>query len=90
MNSSLVTRNVRIGDRRTSVRLEPELWHALEDIASQEACDINAICTRVAAQRRPVGGFTSALRVFIVSYLTRAERSIATLRGAQTERRLSA
>lgn len=69
MQTSLVTRNVRIGSKRTSVRLEPELWSALERIANREQCDINEICTKVADQKSPIGGFTSALRVYIVCYL---------------------
>ena len=66
--TSLVTRNVRIGPKRTSVRLEPELWKALEEMAQRENCDINEICKRVAENRSDVGGFTSALRVHIVNY----------------------
>lgn len=68
MKSSLVTRNIRIDQRRTSVRLEPQLWRALETIAEFEQRDINDICTTVAAERGPDGGFTSALRVYIVEY----------------------
>lgn len=68
MQTSLVTRNVRIGAKRTSVRLEPELWKALERIAAEENTDINEICTRVAATKGVIGGFTSALRVYIVCY----------------------
>ncbi len=68
MKSSLITRNVRIRERRTSVRLEPQLWRALEVIAQRERVDINTICTRVAEQPRIGGGFTSALRVYIISY----------------------
>lgn len=68
MQTSLVTRNVRIGAKRTSVRLEPELWSALERIASREQTDINEICTRVANGKGAIGGFTSALRVYIVCY----------------------
>lgn len=68
MKSSLVTRNVRIHRRRTSVRLEPQLWRALELIADRESTDINTICSRVADKPRDGGGFTSALRVYIVRY----------------------
>ncbi|MEO1329580.1 MAG: ribbon-helix-helix domain-containing protein [Pseudomonadota bacterium] len=74
MRSSLVTRNVRIHDRRTSVRLEPQLWRALETIAEIERVDINEICSRVEETRGPDGGFTSALRVYIVEYFTAEAR----------------
>lgn len=69
MKTSLVTRNVRIEGRRTSVRLEPPLWRSLEMIAAREETDVNALCTEVEKRRGPEGGFTSALRVFIVDYL---------------------
>lgn len=68
MKSSLVTRNIRIHERRTSVRLEPQLWRALETIAELEKTDLNGLCSHVEATRGPDGGFTSALRVFIVEY----------------------
>ena len=78
METSLVTRNIRIGARRTSVRLEPELWTALEELAARESLTINQICARVQSIRGPNGGFTSAMRVFIITYykiqLSRAER----------------
>ena len=70
--TSLVTRNVRIGPKRTSVRLEPELWRALEEIAQRENCDINEICKHVSENRTDKGGFTSALRVHIVNYWSHA------------------
>ena len=68
--SALKSRNVRVGARRTSVRLEPELWAALEWIASRDGRTINAICTDLAAAGPAMkGGLTSALRVYIVTQL---------------------
>lgn len=74
MKSSLLTRNIRIRDRRTSVRLEPQLWRALETIAELEKTSVNELCTTVEEKRGPEGGFTSALRVFIVEYFGAAMR----------------
>lgn len=71
METSLVTKNVRIGERRTSVRLEPQLWAALEEIAEREQKSLSEICTLIAAVRRVRGGFTSALRVYIIEYFRR-------------------
>lgn len=85
MKSSLITRNIRIDDRRTSVRLEPQLWRALETIAELEKTSVNELCTRVEGDRGPEGGFTSALRVFIVEYFgaaLREERGDATAESA--------
>jgi predicted DNA-binding ribbon-helix-helix protein len=65
--SILESRNVTVGNRRTSMRLEPQMWDALEEIAQLEAMTINSICARI-DQRRRQSGLTSATRVFIVSY----------------------
>lgn len=74
MASSLVSRNVTVGGRRTSVRLEPEMWRALEDICRRERLSINAFCTDVAGKGRP-SSFTSALRAEIVTYFQDALRA---------------
>ena len=67
MSSSLISRNVRIGTRRTSVRLEQEMWDALGEICRREGVTLNELCTDIAA-RQNARGFTSKLRVFIMSY----------------------
>ncbi len=64
----LLKRNVKIDQHRTSIRLEPALWHALETIAVLERCTVNDICTEIGSYARG-NGFTSAIRVYIVSYL---------------------
>jgi len=71
MTSSLVSRNVTVGQKRTSVRLEPEMWRALEDLCQREAISINAFCTEVARKGRR-SSFTSALRAEIVTYFQQA------------------
>ena len=43
------------------------MWDALTDISKRENLGFNQLCTYVAATRRD-GGFTSNLRVFIMSY----------------------
>jgi predicted DNA-binding ribbon-helix-helix protein len=60
-------RNVRIGGRRTSIRLEPTLWDAVEEICARERLGLGALCERIAAER-PGGNFTSALRCWVVDY----------------------
>jgi predicted DNA-binding ribbon-helix-helix protein len=80
--STLVSRNVRIAGRRTSVRLEREMWDALTDISKRENIGFNPLCTYVAATRRE-GGFTSNLRVFIMNYFRDPAHAEA-LRSAHT------
>ncbi len=65
--SKLLSKNVRIEGHRTSVRLERDMWEALEDICERERLGLNEMCTLVARAHRS-GGFTSSLRVFIMNY----------------------
>ncbi|HIF08959.1 MAG TPA: hypothetical protein EYQ81_03350 [Sneathiellales bacterium] len=68
----VLSRNVRISGRRTSVRLEAPMWDALDDICDRERKSVNEIST-LAAQTQRDGGFTSALRVFILNYYRASE-----------------
>ena len=45
--STLLSRNITVQERRTSVRLEPEMWQALKEIAQRERCNIHDICTLI-------------------------------------------
>jgi predicted DNA-binding ribbon-helix-helix protein len=74
--SALVSRNVTVNGRRTSLRLEPELWESLQEIAHRESVTVNDIVARVDA-RRVEGGLTSAVRTFVLGYF----RHAATERG---------
>ena len=67
-SSSLISRNVVIAGRRTSIRLEPALWEALRLVSRMEGKSINQLCTTIASHQQS-GGFTSAVRVYIVRYL---------------------
>ena len=69
--SRLVNRNICAERGRTSMRLEPELWEALREIAAREGEEISALVRRVEANA-PIGGRTSAVRVFVVGYFREA------------------
>lgn len=71
----LHSHNVRIHKRRTSVRLEKEMWHALNDIAASEKCSVHDLCGAVHDLKDAGASFTAALRVFIVEYYRTASRS---------------
>ena len=64
----LINRNIRVNGRRTSIRLEPEFWAGLADIAQRERVTIDRLCTEV---DRGAGKLsrTAAVRVFIMSYM---------------------
>jgi predicted DNA-binding ribbon-helix-helix protein len=60
------------------MRLEPELWNALEEIAHREGQSIGEIVKRIEARGHP-GGRTSAVRVHVLTYF----RQAATEQGHQ-------
>lgn len=70
-NSTLVNRNVTVNGHRTSMRLEPAMWDALEDICRREGLTIHEACSLVDT-RRSQSSLTAAMRVFILGYFRAA------------------
>ncbi|MCB1531462.1 MAG: ribbon-helix-helix domain-containing protein [Alphaproteobacteria bacterium] len=70
--TTLVSRNITVQGRRTSVRLEPEMWTALREIAAQEFCSIHDICTLISLRKKEKTSLTAAIRVFIMLYFRAA------------------
>ena len=76
-DSNLINKNMRVLGKRTSVRLEAEMWAALADVAAKERCSIHNICSLVALRRSGSASLTSTIRVFLLLYY----RSAATNEG---------
>jgi predicted DNA-binding ribbon-helix-helix protein len=74
-SSGLLSRNVRIHNRRTSVRLEPKMWEALKEIARAEGCSIHDLCGAVHDMKEVEASFTASLRVFLMEYYRAAVRT---------------
>ncbi|WP_322096116.1 ribbon-helix-helix domain-containing protein [Pelagibius litoralis] len=74
--STLISRNVTLSDRRTSIRLEPEMWEALNEICDRETRSVHEICAQIDRERTQ-SGLTAGVRVFILNYF----RSAATEDG---------
>lgn len=74
--SSLVSRNITIFGRRTSIRLEPEMWVALNDIADREKCSVHDICSLVYVRKSSLTSLTAAIRVFLMLYYKAAATDI--------------
>ncbi|MBU0725145.1 MAG: ribbon-helix-helix domain-containing protein [Alphaproteobacteria bacterium] len=72
MGTSLRSHNVVVNGHRTSMRLEPEMWSALREIAGREKMSINQLCGLI-NKVRDRSSLTSAVRVFILAYF----RSVA-------------
>lgn len=66
--STLVSKNVTIMGWRTSVRLEPEMWRALKDIARREKCSVHDVCSMVYLCKKPLSSLTASIRVFLMLY----------------------
>lgn len=70
--STLVSRNITVQGRRTSVRLEPEMWNALYEVAKRERCSTHDVCSLVSMRKKPNTSLTAAIRVFIMLYFRAA------------------
>ena len=80
--STLVSRNVSLADRRTSIRLEPEMWDALHEICAREGRSLHDICTEIDRQRTEAA-LTASVRVFILNYFRAAATEEGHARAAQ-------
>jgi predicted DNA-binding ribbon-helix-helix protein len=74
--SRLINRNVTASRGRTSMRLEPELWDALEEICRRERVTMADLVRRIEQTGHP-GGRTSAVRVHVLGYFRHAARLAA-------------
>ncbi|MFK7838928.1 MAG: ribbon-helix-helix domain-containing protein [Bdellovibrionales bacterium] len=68
VKTTLLSRNITVSGRRTSVRLEPEMWKSLFDIAKRENCTIHDICTLISLRKNSKTSLTAAIRVFLMLY----------------------
>jgi predicted DNA-binding ribbon-helix-helix protein len=66
--TTLVSKNITVQGHRTSIRLEPEMWLALRDIALREKCSIHDICSLVSVRKNIHTSLTAAIRVFLMLY----------------------
>ena len=89
-DASLVAGNVWIHDRRTSVRLEPEMWSALREISEREDMSIHDLCTAVDDCRMNEESFSSSLRVFLLQYYRKVARGGKKALKAGTDRKKKA
>jgi predicted DNA-binding ribbon-helix-helix protein len=66
--TTLVSRNITVLGRRTSIRLEPEMWQSVKEISLREKCSIHDICSLVSLRKKQNTSLTAAIRVFIMLY----------------------
>ncbi len=70
-SSSLINRNVTVAGRRTSIRLEPDMWEALHQVCRREDKALNEVVTEIDRQR-VASSLTAAIRVYLLAYFRAA------------------
>ncbi len=66
--TTLLGRNVTILGRRTSIRLEPQMWDILYEVAERENTTIHEFCSLVSIRKHENASLTSSIRVFLLLY----------------------
>jgi predicted DNA-binding ribbon-helix-helix protein len=69
--STLVNRNVTVNGRRTSMRLEPAMWDALQQICRREGKKLTELVTEIDRSRQE-SSLTAAIRVYLLLYFSAA------------------
>lgn len=67
--SQLKRRNIIVGEKKTSVLLEPLFWEKLHEIAHNQDYHINELCTFIDKRKNKEASLASAIRVFVAAYL---------------------
>jgi predicted DNA-binding ribbon-helix-helix protein len=70
--SALISRNITVLGKRTSIRLESQMWIALKEIADRERCSVHDLCSLVATRRKPGLSLTASIRIFLMLYFKAA------------------
>jgi predicted DNA-binding ribbon-helix-helix protein len=60
--------NIKLGKKRTSVRLSPAFAHAIEKIAEREHCTLNELYGYIVRRKKKGVGRSTAIRNFVVRY----------------------
>lgn len=71
MPSSLINRTISAPAGRTSMRLEPQVWSALDEICARERISLGRLVQALDGAAAP-GGRTSAVRVHVLGYFRAA------------------
>ncbi len=71
-HSALLSRNVTVLGKRTSIRLESQMWTAIKEIADREHCTVHELCSLIAMRRKPGLSLTASIRIFLMLYFKAA------------------
>jgi predicted DNA-binding ribbon-helix-helix protein len=87
--SFLISKNVTINGHRTSVRMEPQIWNAIEDILYREGLDRHAFFTSIANRLKDNQSLSSAARTFVVTYYRESATETGHLKAGHGSRIIS-
>ncbi len=73
--STLVNRQVRVGARRTSVRLEQDMWRALFIVSADQSKTVHELVTAI-DRTRSESSLTAAIRVYLVLYFEQRTKGL--------------
>ena len=74
VNRYAIDGNLVVDGHRTSVRLEPEMWAALKEVANCEDCTVNELASLIKRRKKASQNFTSAIRVYLMLHYRKARR----------------
>jgi len=71
----VICRNLKINGRRTSLRMDEDMWDALHDVAKHKDMTPAALVSEI-EQQRGNSSTTAALRVYVLRYYRDALREV--------------
>ncbi|MBO7332824.1 MAG: ribbon-helix-helix domain-containing protein [Alphaproteobacteria bacterium] len=63
----MILKNVIVNGRRTSMRLEKEVWNALSESCKQRNISLNTLCSQVEKSKDNTG-LSSAMRIHALNF----------------------
>src|SRR5262245_30866339 len=70
--SRIPPRGIIVHGHPTSIRLEPDFWQFLREIAAECGCTMRTLIDGIATTKNPKWPLTSALRLYIAAYFRNA------------------
>lgn len=67
MNAHMITRNIVVEGRRTTIRLEAAVWEAFDELCVRERATRHDICTKI-EKARVVTNRAQAVRATVMNY----------------------
>lgn len=71
-----MSHSIVIDGKRTSMRMEPQLWAALGEVAEYKGMTKNELCTKIAVAKETDMGLTSAIRVFLILFYRKIAKPV--------------